>query len=48
MTGGTESSNKKNDASDPNSPFYIHASDYLKQIHVNDNFTDNNDADWSQ
>ncbi|XP_024974701.1 uncharacterized protein LOC112512789 [Cynara cardunculus var. scolymus] len=48
MTGDAESSNKKNDAPDPNSPFYIHASDYPKQMHVNDNLTDSNFADWSQ
>ncbi|XP_076958475.1 uncharacterized protein LOC143634207 [Bidens hawaiensis] len=33
---------------DPNSPLYIHASDYPKQMHVNDVLTDSNFADWSQ
>ncbi|KAI3719915.1 hypothetical protein L6452_20821 [Arctium lappa] len=48
MAGGAEPPNKKSDAPDPNSPFYIHASDYPKQMHVNDNLTDSNYADWSQ
>ncbi|XP_022014939.1 uncharacterized protein LOC110914459 [Helianthus annuus] len=41
--------NSKNEpAPDTNSPYYIHASDYPKQMHVNDTLTDSNYADWSQ
>ena len=35
-------------APDSNSPYYIHASDYPTQMHVNDVLTDNNYGDWSQ
>lgn len=31
-----------------NSPFYLHASDYPKQLHVNDTLTDKNYGDWEQ
>ena len=31
-----------------NSPYYIHPSDYPKQLHVNDVLTDNNYGDWPQ
>nr|GEW10557.1 hypothetical protein [Tanacetum cinerariifolium] len=30
------------------SPYYLHPSDYPKQLHVNEVLTDNNFADWSQ
>ncbi|GJZ24464.1 putative RNA-directed DNA polymerase [Tanacetum coccineum] len=30
------------------SPYYLHPSDYPKQLHVNEVLTDNNYADWSQ
>ena len=33
---------------DHNSPFYLHASDYPKQMHVNDVLTDKNYGDWEQ
>ncbi|KAJ0600120.1 putative retrotransposon gag domain, retrotransposon Copia-like protein [Helianthus annuus] len=33
---------------DHNSPYYIHASDYPRQMHVNDVLTDANYIDWSQ
>ncbi|KAK1423454.1 hypothetical protein QVD17_18757 [Tagetes erecta] len=31
-----------------NSPYYIHPSDYPRQMHVNDHLTDGNYIDWSQ
>ncbi|XP_023757004.1 uncharacterized protein LOC111905550 [Lactuca sativa] len=33
---------------DHSSPFYIHPSDFPKQLHVNEVLTDNNYVDWSQ
>ena len=30
------------------SPYYLHPSDYPKQLHVNEILTDSNFADWSQ
>ncbi|GKC43676.1 retrovirus-related pol polyprotein from transposon TNT 1-94 [Tanacetum coccineum] len=49
MTGGDASAQKKNEGEpDVNSPLYIHASDYPKQMHVNETLTDNNYSDWSQ
>lgn len=33
---------------DHSSPYYLHPSDYPKQLHVNDILTDNNYSDWSQ
>ncbi|XP_076937402.1 uncharacterized protein LOC143605019 [Bidens hawaiensis] len=33
---------------DPNSPYYIHASDYPRQMQVNDALNDNNYNDWVQ
>ncbi|XP_076923671.1 uncharacterized protein LOC143585876 [Bidens hawaiensis] len=35
-------------AVDHTSPYYIHASDYPRQLHVNDVLTDGNYTDWSQ
>ncbi|KAF5767488.1 putative RNA-directed DNA polymerase [Helianthus annuus] len=48
-----DNSNKENlktDATGPdhNSPFYLHPSDYPRQMHVNDALTDNNYLDWVQ
>ncbi|XP_076960152.1 uncharacterized protein LOC143636450 [Bidens hawaiensis] len=34
--------------SDHTSPYYIHASDYPRQLHINDVLTDLNYNDWSQ
>lgn len=34
-------------ASDHNSYYYLHASDYPRQMHVNDVLTDANYLDWS-
>ncbi|KAJ9566378.1 hypothetical protein OSB04_002344 [Centaurea solstitialis] len=49
MAGDKDDAASKHDTSpDVNSPLYIHASDYPKQMHVNDVLTDNNYADWSQ
>ncbi|KAL4586525.1 hypothetical protein LXL04_011161 [Taraxacum kok-saghyz] len=36
------------DVFDHNSPYYIHASDYPRQMHVNDVLIDVNHIDWSQ
>ncbi|KAI3692240.1 hypothetical protein L6452_32053 [Arctium lappa] len=47
MTDKTEKKNE-GEAIDANSPFYIHASDYPKQMHVNDMLTDSNYSDWAQ
>ncbi|KAI3759425.1 hypothetical protein L6452_07232 [Arctium lappa] len=33
---------------DTNSPYYLHASDYPRQMHVNDVLTDGNYGDWAQ
>ncbi|KAI3717785.1 hypothetical protein L1987_69614 [Smallanthus sonchifolius] len=44
----TENSTKNDGVVDASSPLYIHPSDYPKQMHVNDNLTDNNYVDWSQ
>lgn len=48
MVNDVEPSKKTEGAPDTNSPLYIHASDYPKQMHVHDTLTDNNYADWSQ
>ncbi|KAJ0587330.1 putative RNA-directed DNA polymerase [Helianthus annuus] len=50
MAGNKEAENSTNNdgAVDASSPLYVHPSDYPKQIHVNDNLTDNNYVDWSQ
>ncbi|KAD3336234.1 hypothetical protein E3N88_31753 [Mikania micrantha] len=46
----TKKENPKGDggASDHNSPYYLHPSDYPRQMHVNDALTDNNYLDWVQ
>ncbi|KAL7597748.1 uncharacterized protein LOC111910595 [Lactuca sativa] len=41
------SSSNTNPSSDPNSPFYIHPTDYPRQVHVNENLGDNNYANRS-
>lgn len=49
MTGDKSDPNNKNESGpDVNSPFYIHASDYPRQLHVNENLNDHNYTDWSQ
>ncbi|KAJ9542449.1 LOW QUALITY PROTEIN: hypothetical protein OSB04_028955 [Centaurea solstitialis] len=49
MVGEKDTNGDKNEGSiDANSPFYIHASDYPKQMHVNDLLNDHNYTDWSQ
>ncbi|GJZ33720.1 putative RNA-directed DNA polymerase [Tanacetum coccineum] len=42
--------NTKTDATQPdhNSPYYLHLSDYPRQMHVNDALTDGNYLDWVQ
>ncbi|GJR45493.1 LTR copia-type gag-polypeptide [Tanacetum coccineum] len=42
--------NTKTDATQPdhNSPYYLHPSDYPRQMHVNDALTDSNYLDWVQ
>ncbi|KAI3501163.1 hypothetical protein L1887_29024 [Cichorium endivia] len=53
MAGDKDGGKKEEDGgshygSDHNSPYYIHASDYPRQLHVNDVLTDGNYLDWSQ
>ncbi|GJT34119.1 putative retrotransposon copia-like protein [Tanacetum coccineum] len=50
MVGDAESSGSKKHKGEPdmNSSFYIHASDYPKQMHVNETLIDINYTDWSQ
>lgn len=50
MTGekGSGNGNKDEDGPNTNSPYYVHASNYPKQLHVNDLLNDNNYTDWSQ
>ncbi|KAI3721942.1 hypothetical protein L2E82_32962 [Cichorium intybus] len=49
MTGEKgEASKKTEDAIDTNSPYYIHASDYPKQMQVNEVLNDNNFNEWKQ
>ncbi|KAM0044266.1 putative retrotransposon gag domain, retrotransposon Copia-like protein [Helianthus debilis subsp. tardiflorus] len=51
---GDEAHNKNKDgdgsggAISHDSPYYLHPSDYPKQLHVNDVLTDNNYIDWKQ
>ncbi|KAJ0860142.1 putative RNA-directed DNA polymerase [Helianthus annuus] len=47
---GDKSDQKKTDGAsiDHDSPFYVHPSDYPRQIHVNEPLTDGNYTDWSQ
>ncbi|KAJ0593270.1 putative retrotransposon Copia-like protein [Helianthus annuus] len=46
MAGGEGS--KAKDHTDPNSPLYLHPSDYPRQMQVNDGLTDANFNDWLQ
>ncbi|GKF81325.1 LTR copia-type gag-polypeptide, partial [Tanacetum coccineum] len=53
MGNGDAEASKKNDrnfsdAIDPSSPYYLHPSDYPKQLHVNEVLTDGNYVDWAQ
>ncbi|KAI3680226.1 hypothetical protein L2E82_50551 [Cichorium intybus] len=49
MAGPASESPKTNgELIDTNSPYYLHPSDYPKQLQVNENLTDNNFNDWSQ
>lgn len=49
MTGEKGDGSKKDgDVIDANSPFYIHPSDYPKQMQVNDILNDNNFSEWKQ
>lgn len=49
MTGDDDDPSKKNGCGlNSNSPLYIQASDYPKQIRANDTLTDNKYIDWSQ
>ncbi|XP_076931468.1 uncharacterized protein LOC143596629 [Bidens hawaiensis] len=41
-------SKTKEEGIDHDSPYYLHPSDYPRQMHVNDVLTDGNYADWSQ
>ena len=43
-----DAGSKHDTSPDVNSPLYIHASDYPKQMQVNGVLTDNNYANWSQ
>ncbi|XP_076931965.1 uncharacterized protein LOC143597321 [Bidens hawaiensis] len=48
MAGNKDKNKNDGGASDHTSPYYIHASDYPRQLHVNDVLTDVNYNDWSQ
>ncbi|KAM0043325.1 putative RNA-directed DNA polymerase [Helianthus debilis subsp. tardiflorus] len=49
MAGDEGKTEKKNEGvSDHDSPYYLHPSDYPRQMHVNDVLTDGNYTDWSQ
>ena len=49
MAGDDATKNKANGSvPDHDSPYYLHPSDYLRQMHVNDALTDNNYLDWVQ
>ena len=49
MAGDKPEANKNDGATiDHNSPYYLHPSDYPRQLHVNDVLTDGNYIDWSQ
>ncbi|KAM0006274.1 putative retrotransposon Copia-like protein [Helianthus debilis subsp. tardiflorus] len=48
MTIDQGSGSKDADQINPNSPYYLHPSDYPKQLHVNDSLTDSNFSDWIQ
>ncbi|XP_024986553.1 uncharacterized protein LOC112521794 [Cynara cardunculus var. scolymus] len=47
--GRNNSGSKTNDqTSDHNSPYYLHPSDYPRQMHANDALNDSNYLDWIQ
>ncbi|KAJ0490449.1 putative RNA-directed DNA polymerase [Helianthus annuus] len=49
MAGDEGKTEKKNEGvSDHDSPYYLHPSEYPRQMHVNDVLTDGNYTDWSQ
>ncbi|XP_021992146.1 uncharacterized protein LOC110888962 [Helianthus annuus] len=48
MSNSGEGGSKGIDQIDPNSPYYLHPSDYPKQMQVNDCLTDSNFNDWVQ
>ncbi|XP_076944543.1 uncharacterized protein LOC143615263 [Bidens hawaiensis] len=48
MAGDKSESSKTDNNPDPNSPLYIHPSDYPKQLHVNETLNDHNYSDWLQ
>ncbi|XP_076918244.1 uncharacterized protein LOC143578606 [Bidens hawaiensis] len=49
MPGQTNETNRKEKATiDHDSPYYIHPSNYPRQMHVNEALTDGNYVDWSQ
>lgn len=50
MAGDKTESSKDGEGEviDTNSPYYIHSSEYLRQMHVNDVLTDGNYNDWAQ
>lgn len=52
MPGDDKDKNKDEEGSGGgithDSPYYLHPSDYPKQLHVNEVLTDNNFSDWSQ
>ncbi|XP_076933550.1 uncharacterized protein LOC143599490 [Bidens hawaiensis] len=45
---GDDGSTNNNKIIDPSSPYYIHASDYPRQMQVNDPLNDMNYSDWCQ
>ncbi|XP_076883144.1 uncharacterized protein LOC143531817 [Bidens hawaiensis] len=49
MAGGADKEERSNDTvMNHDSPYYLHPSDYPRQIHVNDVLTDGNYIDWKQ
>ena len=49
MTGVEDTSNEiDSNMPDHNSLYYLHTSDYTRQMHVNDALSDKNYADWVQ
>lgn len=46
--GSDETSGTSLPSVDPNSAYYIHPSDYPRQLHVNEMLNDSNYGDWSQ
>ncbi|XP_035837299.1 uncharacterized protein LOC118485142 [Helianthus annuus] len=48
MASDKEKSTGAGEAIDTNSPYYLHPSDYPKQLQVNENLTDSNYKDWIQ